>query len=672
MRLLGCFLMLLFLTSATTTIYAAPMAEGGLLDLRSTPLEQSGPVQLEGRWHFYWGEFYEPGAFPAAEPMSLRTPAAWGQASPGIGDRGYGTYRLRIQLSDRDVGRTLGLHIPSIASAYRLYVSGELRASLGRTGTSPGEMKPGALPRSLYLTADRQELELVVQVSNYSQRKGGIWDGFRLGTSEQIAAEHDQRTLFQAFIGTGLLVIAIYHIGFYFVRPERSTLMFGLASLALSLRTAFTGDMLAYRLFPAFPWELGVKIEYISVFFGISFLVLYFYYLYEGNLRRKVSYGLSWAMIGISLPILVLPARIYTEWMVVYQSVLLLLVLYIVYGLVRAVMRRYIGARMNLLAGFVFLAVVLNDILYYNFLLETIDLVSFGLFLFLFTQMFMLANKFASSYREVERLSGELAAVNSNLETLVEERTAALRKSHDKLSRAAKARKDLFSNIMHELGNPLTSILGYLRRLKDGASKEQAARHIEIAYQKALKLERLTGDLRQLVKLEHNQLTYRMRPWTVRELFRELDRAYDWDMQHRRVTLQWKTTDTATYSVLVDIHRIEQVFANLVSNALAHTKAGDRIDIVGRLLSCVHVCVISVKDTGCGIRQEHQAHLFERFYRIQDATDPGGEQPEGTGLGLSIAKAIVEAHQGRIGVRSVYGSGSTFYFIIPFDKAGQT
>lgn len=689
MRFLGCFLMLLFLTSATTAIYAAPMAEDGLLDLRSTALEQSGPVRLEGRWHFYWGELYEPGAFSAAEPMSLRTPAAWGQASPDIGDRGHGTYRLRIRLSDRDVGRTLGLHIPSIASAYRLYVNGEMRASVGRTGTGSGEMKPGVLPRSLYLTADRQELELVVQVSNYSQRKGGIWDGFRLGTSEQIAAEQEQRTLFQAFIGTGLLVIAAYHIGFYFVRRERSTLMFGLACLALSLRTAFTGDMLAYRLFPAFPWEIGVKLEYLSVFCGISFLVLYFYYLYEGNLRRSVSYGLSLAMIGISLPILVLPARIYTEWMNVYVSVLLILVLYIVYGLVRAVLRRYVGARLNLLAGFLFLAAVLNDILYYNFLLETIDLVSLGLFLFLFTQVFMLANKFASSYREVERLSGELAAVNSNLEILVEERTAALRKSHDKLSRAAQARKDLFSNIMHELGNPLTSILGYLQRLKDGASKEQAARHIEIAYRKARKLERLTGDLRQLVKLEHNQLTYRMRSWAVRELFRELHRAYDWDMLHRRVTVHWKVADANTdvavgtgagatgdtaaivHTVLADIHRIEQVFANLVNNALAHTKTGDRIDIVGRLFPYARACAISVQDTGCGIRQEHQAHLFERFYRIQDA-DPGGEQPEGTGLGLSIAKAIVEAHQGRIGMRSVYGSGSTFYFIIPFDKAVQT
>ena len=671
MRYLCCFLILLYLTNTAAAIHASPLAEDGLLDLRSTPLESSGPVRLDGHWHFYWNGFYEPGAFPAAvEPMSLPTPSTWGHASPDIGDRGYGTYRLRVLLSDRDVGRTLGLHLPSIASAYRLYVNGERKASVGKTGTSPGEMKPGALPQPLYLTSDRQELELVVQVSNYSQRKGGIWDGFRLGTSGQIASEQEQRTLFQAFIGTGLLVIGMYHIGFYLFRRENSTLFFGLASLALSLRTAFTGDMLAYRLFPAFPWEFGVKIEYLSVFCGISFLVLYFYYLYEGNLRRSVSYGLSLTMIGISLPILVLPARIYTEWMNVYIAVLLLLVLYIVYGLVRAVRLRHIGARMNLLAAVVFLAAVLNDILYYNFVLETIDLVTLGLFVFLFTQMFMLANKFAASYREVERLSGELAAVNSNLEALVEERTAALRKSHDQLEKAAQARRDLYSNIMHELGNPLTTILGYLKRLKDGASQEQAARHIEIAYRKARKLERLTNDLRQLVKLENNRLTYEMRPCTVRDLFRELDCAYDWDVLDRQVTVRWADRDGAARTVLVDLGRIEQVFVNLVTNGLTYSKPGDRIDIVGRLFPYAQACAISVRDTGRGIRQEHLAHVFERFYRVREDDDPDGDHSEGIGLGLSIAKAIVEAHRGRIGVRSVYGSGSTFYFIIPLDKAG--
>lgn len=672
MRYLCCLLMFLFLTSTATVIHAAPLSEDGLLDLRSTSLEQSGPVKLNGLWHFYWGEFHEPGAFPATGhgPVSLPTPSTWGQASPDIGDRGYGTYRLRVLLSARDTGRTLGLRLPSIASAYRLYVNGELKTSVGKTGTSPGEMKPGALPQSLYLTADRQELELVVQVSNYSQRKGGIWDSFRLGTAGQIASEHEQRTLFQAFIGTGLFVIGIYHIGFYFVRRERSTLYFGLASLALSMRTSFTGDMLAYRLFTGVSWEIGVKLEYLSVFCGIGFLVLYFHYLYEGNLRRSISYGLTLTLFGISLPVLVLPARIYTEWMNIYIAFLLLLVLYIVYGLVQAVLRRSVGARMNLLAGIVFLAAVLNDILYYNFLLETIDLVTLGLFAFLFTQMFMLANKFASSYREVERLSGELAAVNSNLEAVVEERTAALRKSRDQLSKAAKARKDLYSNIMHELGNPLTSILGYLQRLKDGASQEQAARHIEIAYQKARKLERLTSDLRQLVKLEQNQLTYRMRPLSVRELFRELDRAYDWDLLDRQVTVRWADTEAAARMVRVDIGRIEQVFVNLVTNALTYTQAGDRIDIVGRLFPCAQACAVSVRDTGCGIRQEHLAHIFERFYRVQDATDPSADSTAGTGLGLSIAQSIVEAHQGRIGVRSTYGSGSTFYFIISFDKAG--
>ena len=671
MRFLCFLLMVLYMANAADKVYAAPVAEDGLLDLRSVSLESSGPVRLEGRWHFYPGAFHEPGAFPAEEvPFSLPTPSAWGKTPYGIGDHGHGTYRLRVMLGESDANRTLGLYITGIASAYRLYVNGELMAAVGKPGAGPAEMKPGILPRTLYFTPGSGELELVVHVSNYSQRKGGIWDVIRLGAAEEIASLRERRALFQAFIGTGLLVIGIYHLGFYFVRREQSTLFFGLASLALSLRTAFTGDMLAYRLFPAFPWEIGVKIEYLSVFWGISFLLLYFHYLYEGNLNRPLSFGLFWTMIAATSPVLLLPARMYTEWLNIFIAVLLVLVLYMVYGLARAALKRYAGARMNLMAGLLFLATVLNDILYYNFALETIDLVALGLFLFLFTQMLMLAGKFAASYREARRLSAELAKVNSNLEAIVERRTAALRKSHDRLARAEKARKELYSNIMHEIGAPLTSILGYLQRVKDGASQEQAARHIEIAYDKARKLERLTIDLRQLVKLENAQLTYQMRPWTVKRLFQELDRAFDWEVLERRITLIWADADASGRTVCVDIGRIEQVFVNLVTNALVHTKAGDRIEITGRLFPYAQACAVSVRDTGSGIRREHLPHLFERFYRVRDDSGTGGGHAGGTGLGLSIAKAIIDAHRGRIGVSSEYGSGSTFYFIIPFDKAG--
>ncbi len=666
MRILVCLVLMTLILN--TAVNATPLAADGELNLSEHPLEETGPVDLKGKWHFYWGAFHKPDGLEDYNPLQIETPAPWGSQSQDIDNHGYGTYHLRIFLSDRDGGRALGLFIPSIASAFDLYINGEKLASGGKAGTSRDDMTAAALPQPLYFTPEERVLDLVVHVSNFTQRKGGMWNEIRLGTADQITKERDHRLLFQAFIATGLLIMGIYHVGLYFFRSAKSTLFFGLASLALCLRMVFVGDIIAVHLFPAIPWELLVKIEYLSVFYGISFLVLYFYHLYENNLHRITSYAFALVMIVLTTPIFVLPAVIYTEWMLFYQLILLVLVLYILYGLVRAAIHKLTGARMNLAVGLIFLATVLNDILYYNFLLDSIDLVTLGLFLFIFTQMFMLANKFASAYREVEVLKDALVETNQNLEAIVRERTEALLQSNERLIKAEKSRRDLLSNITHELGNPLTAIIGYLKAIKDGVSRDSQERHIQIAYQKALKLERMTDDLRNLVKLEQGQVTLELQSVYLRTLYHKLEHAYDWDMLDRRMMLNFDLPQQSKYVVWVDMDRIEQVFANIVNNALAHTKKNDHIEITGRFFSFAKACAISIRDTGIGITKEDQKQLFDRYYRVQNIHS---KRTDGTGLGLTISKSIIERHNGKIGVRSKYRQGSTFYFILRVGEEKQ-
>lgn len=666
MRILLClFVISLFFSSAAA---AAPAVKEGTLDLSAYSLSDSGPVDLRGGWHFYWLAFPGAGEFDQAAHSFIQAPATWGSQPIGIRNHGYGTYRLKILLAEETAGRTLGLYIPSVASAYELRINGAKLASRGKIGISAGDMTPKALPQTLYFTPNGQVLELTLYVSNFVQRKGGMWDNLRLGTAERMAKERESSLLFQMFIAAGLLIIGIYHVGLYLFRPDRSALYFGLASLSLFLRAVFVRDLIAVLMIPSLPWELSVKIEYLSVFFGFSFLVLYFYHLYENNLRRTTSHGLAIAMIGVSLPVLILPAKVYTEWLVYYELALLVLVAYILYGLARAVFRRRAGSVMNLAAGLIFLATVVNDIVYYTFHFETIDLVMFGLFTFIFTQMFMLSRKFAAAFLEAENLKNELQDVNENLEAVVAERTAALRKSNEQLENSERSRKELMSHIIHELGNPLTSIIGYLRRVKNGAPEETAARHVRIAYQKALTLEHVTDDLRQLVKLEHGRLAFELRTVDLARFYNELQGIYDWDLLDRKVVFQWKLPRKGKFVVNADLHRIGQAFTNLVDNALAHTKPGDRITITGRCLAYAQACAVTVEDTGTGVPKADQAHLFDRFYRVKR---PEGEQREGTGLGLAIARAIVEEHRGRIGVRSEYGKGSSFYFILPVEPGSN-
>jgi len=659
----------LFIWMFACDVHAAQLVEDGRLDLRERELTGSAPVGLGGGWHFYEGVFLKPDQLTAYEYKVIQAPATWGSQGMRMGNQGHGTYHLVIGLSDEEVGRTLGLELPGIASAYDLYINGHKLASVGQIGTSPDGMQPAILPRVLYFTPDSDQLDLILHVSNYSQRKGGMWAELRLGSADSIAREQQHRLIFQGFIASGLLLMGIIHVGLYAFRLGLTALFFGLACLLLFLRSVFVGEMIAMQLLPSIPWEMAVKIEYLSVYWGIGFLVLYIHHLYPKDLRRAISYALVGLMFVCTLPVLVLPARIYTEWLIGYQLIVLVLILYILYGLFRAVLRRRFGAVTNLAAGLLFFASAINDILYYNFLLRSIDLVTFGLFIFIFTQMMMLAKRYVYTYRQASELKVELEATNANLERLVEERTEALQRSNQRLKQAEQARTDLLSDIVHELRNPLTSVIGYLRRLKDGLAADLAERHVEVAYQKALMLNHVVEDLRQLAHMEQHEIAYQHQPMEVRELFSALDMAYDWELLDRQVERRWQLPrDGDEYIVHVDRMRLEQAFANLVTNALVHTKKRESLTISGRCYRFARVCVIAVKDTGSGIARAEQANLFNRFYRARQAG--ADTQHAGSGLGLAIAKAIMDAHQGRIGMRSKLGRGSTFYLIFPVEMVG--
>mgnify|MGYP002621216975 CR=1 FL=1 len=664
-----------FVAACAGACAAAPRAEDGVLDLRDAPLAESGPAALGGGWLFHDGVFLDPAdpADPsgpgAGDPLVLKVPAAWNDQRPHEGGDGYGTYRLSVLLSDRDADATLGLDIPSIASAYTLYINGAKAASAGRIGASAGEMAPAARPQTIYFKPDGARVELLVHVSNFSQRKGGIWKDLKLGTAESIARESRNRILFQMSIAAGLLLMGVFHVGFHMIRAvrgDRSALWFGLACLLLCLRTMFTGDFLAMQLMPSMPWEAAVKTEYLSVFWGISLLVLYFRHLYPDSLNPRISLALAVAMIAATLPVLALPARVYTEWLLVYTLAVIVLILYILYGLLRAAWQRQAGAGVNLAAGLAFLAAALNDALYYNAALKTSDLVTLGLFLFIFTQMFMLARKSADAHRETRRLKNELESANANLERLVAMRTEALSRTNAMLKRSEQARSDLLNDITHELRNPLASIIGYLRRVIDGAAGHLQERHIEVAYQKALLLDHIVDDLRKLALLRRDDMSYVFRPIRLRAFCDALQGSYDWELLDRRIELRWDVPDEEELAVSVDLPRIEQVFANLVGNALTHTKAQDSIFISGRYYKSLGVCAVKVRDTGAGIDRRERPRIFERFYRGGRHDAAGG--PGGSGLGLAIAKSITEAHRGRIGMYGEPGQGSTFYFILPVEK----
>jgi len=232
----------------------------------------------------------------------------------------------------------------------------------------------------------------------------------------------------------------------------------------------------------------------------------------------------------------------------------------------------------------------------------------------------------------------------------------------DGLARLEELRRNMVSDVAHELRTPLSNIRGYLEAVRDGVM-EPTPEIIDSLYEEAMLLNRLVDDLQELALAEAGQLRLERRPVAPADLVNKALEAVRAQAAARHVTLK---ADMPHDLPLVDVdpQRIGQVLGNLLRNALTHTPPGGEIVIAARANGSE--LEISVRDTGEGIPAEHLPYIFERFYRADRSRS---RATGGTGLGLAIAKQLVEAHGGRIGVQSQVGQGTTFTFTLPVAEA---
>ena len=226
------------------------------------------------------------------------------------------------------------------------------------------------------------------------------------------------------------------------------------------------------------------------------------------------------------------------------------------------------------------------------------------------------------------------------------------------LQHAETLRNNLMADVSHELRTPLTVLEGNLRAALDHVYTLDEA-EIANLYGQTRHLIRLVNDLREIALAESHRLPLEKQPSDLNALVTETLQAIEPLASEKGVRLADRTAPLP--EVTVDPIRIRQVLFNLLTNALRHTPAGGEVSVSAE--SRPDEIQLNVRDTGEGLDPEQLAAVFDRFYRADKSRsrDTGG-----TGLGLAIAKAIVEAHGGRVEARSDgKGQGSTFGVILP-------
>lgn len=224
-------------------------------------------------------------------------------------------------------------------------------------------------------------------------------------------------------------------------------------------------------------------------------------------------------------------------------------------------------------------------------------------------------------------------------------------------------RREFVANVSHELRTPLSLIKGYVETLIDGAKDDPAVamRFLQTIEKHADRLTYLIEDLLTISRLESGQIVMNQQ---VIELCPVIERVIE-DLQSRAAERSIRLTQTVPPDLTIkgDSDRLEQVFFNLVDNAIKYGRQNGQVDISAKVLDDEWV-ELFVHDDGPGIPPDATERIFERFYRVDRARsrDQGG-----TGLGLSIVKHIVQSHGGEVWVESEPDKGTTFYCTLPRD-----
>jgi signal transduction histidine kinase len=225
-----------------------------------------------------------------------------------------------------------------------------------------------------------------------------------------------------------------------------------------------------------------------------------------------------------------------------------------------------------------------------------------------------------------------------------------------------KARKELIASISHDLRTPLSSIKGYVEGLTDGVIKNEKMqqKYLNVIKAKTIQLDHLIEDLFDYTKLELDQFSMMKEQLDSRLFFQMVVQEAQLDISEKEVQID-VVGDIPSVLMNIDPVRINQVMTNLIDNAVRY--GGTKIELSFEQEVSLNEITVHLQDNGLGISKDDLPFVFDQFFRGDKSRsrDLGG-----TGLGLAITKSIVEAHAGRIWVKSSIGVGTTFSFTLPF------
>ncbi len=610
-----------------------PQISKGTLDLTRWDFSNYEPLKLDGEWEFYRKQFLEPDDYNINLPGKnefLQVPRSRSKYFHGakFSSEVCGTYRLVIKTKPQD--NILALRIPRILTAYKIWINDKLMSSCGVIEVNTSPSKGRVVPNTIFFSNNRSTIQIVLQVSNFIEHKGGITASFTLGVSQKVLKERDKQIEHDMFLFGLIFIIGCYHIIYYvFNRKNISTLLFGVFCMIVGLRTIISGECVLLQLINV---NESIIFRLMYAIFGVGATVLITFYatLFAQEYSKKVLRFFQVTNLICVAVIMYFGASTSFNFIIVFECIGVISGLYTICVVILAYIHKRQSALIILGGTILILSVIINDILNTEYILETkVLLMPIGLAVFIFIQSVVLALRFSEAFKNVEQLSIRL--VRSN-----------------------RVKDNILANTSHELKTPLHGIIGISEHLLNTNLPTSAINNINKIMVSAKRLSNLVNDLLDYSKLRHNYIKLNLVSCNLKM---SVDFTIDM-FQHALSDVEVINDVNHAFFVKADEGRLLQILQNLIGNAIKFTKKGV-IKISAEKKN--DMIEVSISDNGPGIEEKDFKRIFKSFEQIDSSVH---RKYGGAGLGLAITKNLIKEHGGRIWITSEIGKGSTFIFTL--------
>ncbi|MCB1144684.1 MAG: ATP-binding protein [Leptospiraceae bacterium] len=619
-------------------------------------------VALDGEWEFYPNEFLLPNSetqFQNSSVRLLNVPGNWNTLFPD--GNGYGTYRLKVHLPEH-WKFPIAIKLFELGTAYRMFVDQKEVAKNGIIGKNKEESKPQALPLIAPISEHSSEIVIIVHVSNFHFREGGLWYPIQLGNISVLHKERETNIHLDMFLLGSILIMGVYHTFLYLIRrKDTSALWFGLFCFDIIFRLVSFNEKYFHSLYPEIPHVLSTRIEYLGYYFAVPLFAQFLYSIFPKLFPRRIVQIIWTICLFFILLVLTTGTEVFTHSAPYFHICTIFSASFYLYVIMKAVINREESAILLLFGTSILVAGTLNDILFSMEYIHTFYIVPQALLIFIFIQSVLLSMRFSRAFIENETLSINLFELSTNLERKVMERTLEYKLEKDKVEQVSKIKDKFISIISHDLRTPMIGVSNLLELLKTKnyvQSDEERERLTQMCYESVQNSLTMIKQLLNFSRIETGVLQLKYKKVSLKKYIYHV--LNDSIAYAKSKDIKIDVFINEQLAIDIDPEIFSHVIKNLVSNSIKFTPKNGRIEIQSQEEG--DSIQIEIRDNGIGLSSENLADLFNPE---KVKSNLGTEGEVGHGMGLFICKFVVDAHKGDLQFFSEKGSGMTCRIVLP-------